>query len=137
MEDLYKKYYFGLKKFISQKIDDEGVVEEMVNDVMLAVMNSEKNYQHKCCQFSWICSIAKHKVIDYYRKKKIKTILWFCIAAVMRWPLVRYYLTNLNPKNIKECSFLGISNCVLAWCSFVNLLGIMFIIYVLLKAAFA
>ena len=76
MEDCYKKYYFGLKKFISQKIDDEGVVEEMINDVMLAVINSEKNYQQKCSQFSWICSIAKHKIIDYYRKKKIKTILF-------------------------------------------------------------
>lgn len=76
MEDCYKKYYFGLRKFISQKINDEGVVEELINDVMLAVMNSEKNYQHRCCQFSWICSIAKHKIIDYYRKKKIKTILF-------------------------------------------------------------
>ena len=76
MEDCYKKYYFGLKKFISQKIEDEGVVEEITNDVMLAVINSEKNYQQKCSQFSWICSIAKHKIIDYYRKKKIKTILF-------------------------------------------------------------
>ena len=76
MEDCYKKYYFGLKKFISQKIDDEGVVEEITNDVMLAVINSEKNYLQKCSQFSWICSIAKHKIIDYYRKKKIKQVLF-------------------------------------------------------------
>ena len=76
MEDCYKKYYFGLKKFISQKIDDEGVVEEITNDVMLAVINSEKRYEKRCSQFSWICSIAKHKIIDYYRKKKIKTILF-------------------------------------------------------------
>jgi RNA polymerase sigma-70 factor (ECF subfamily) len=76
MEDCYKKYYFGLKKFISQKIDDEGVVEEIINDVMLAVMNSEKNYRQKCSEFSWVCSIAKHKIVDYYRKKKIKTILF-------------------------------------------------------------
>lgn len=76
MEDCHKKYYFGLKKFISQKIDDEGVVEEITNDVMLAVMNSEKNYLKKCSEFSWVCSIAKHKIIDYYRKKKIKTILF-------------------------------------------------------------
>lgn len=81
MEDLYKKYYFGLKKFISQKIEDEGVVEELVNDVMLAAMNSEKNYQKRCSEFSWLCSIAKHKVIDYYRKKKIKTIL-FSVSPV-------------------------------------------------------
>lgn len=76
MEDCYKKYYFGLRKFISQKINDEGVVEELINDVMLAVMNSEKKYEKRCSQFSWICSIAKHKIIDYYRKKKIKTILF-------------------------------------------------------------
>ena len=76
MEDCYKKYYFGLKKFIFQKVDDEGVVEELVDDVMLAVMNSEKNYLQKCSEFSWVCSIAKHKIIDYYRKKKIKTILF-------------------------------------------------------------
>lgn len=76
MEDCYKKYYFGLKKFVSQRIDDEWVVEEIVNDVMLAAMNLNSNFDGRCSEFSWICSIAKHKVIDYYRKKKIKTILF-------------------------------------------------------------
>lgn len=76
MEDCYKKYYFGLKKFISQKIDDEGVVEEIANDVMLAVMKSDSSFDGRCSEFSWVCSIAKHKIIDYYRKKKIKTILF-------------------------------------------------------------
>lgn len=76
MEEFYKKYNFGLRKFISQKIDDDGVVEEILNDVMFAAMNSENNYQQRCSEFSWLCSIAKHKIIDYYRKKKIKTILF-------------------------------------------------------------
>ena len=76
MEDCYKKYYFGLKKFISQKIADDGVVEEITNDVMLAVMKADSNFNGRCSEFSWVCSIAKHKIIDYYRKKKIKTILF-------------------------------------------------------------
>jgi len=76
MEEFYKKYYFGLRKFVSQKIDDEGVVDEVVNDVMLAGINSMSNFNRKCSEFSWLCSIAKHKIIDYYRKKKIKTILF-------------------------------------------------------------
>ena len=38
--------------------------------------NLKKNYLQKCSEFSWVCSIAKHKIIDYYRKKKIKTILF-------------------------------------------------------------
>jgi RNA polymerase sigma-70 factor (ECF subfamily) len=76
MEDCYKKYGLGLRKYISQKIDDEGVVEELVNDVMLAVMDSEGSFEGRCSEFSWLCSIANHKIIDYYRKKKIKTILF-------------------------------------------------------------
>jgi RNA polymerase sigma factor (sigma-70 family) len=76
MEDYYKKYSLGIKKFIRQKIDDDGVVEEITNDVMLAAMNSWKNFKGKCAEFSWICSIANHKIIDYYRKKKIKTVLF-------------------------------------------------------------
>ena len=71
----------GIKKFIRQKIDDEGVVEEITNDVMLAAMNSWKNFRGECAEFSWICSIANHKIIDYYRKKKIKTIL-FSVSPV-------------------------------------------------------
>lgn len=81
MEEFYKKYYFGLKKFVAQKIDDEGVVEEIVNDTMMAGMKAMPTFNKKCSEFSWLCSIAKHKVIDYYRKKKIKTVL-FSVSPV-------------------------------------------------------
>jgi len=76
MDDFYKKYYLGVKKFVSQKIDDEGIVDELTNDIMMAAMMCQSNFNGKCNEFSWICSIAKHKIIDYYRKKKIKMILF-------------------------------------------------------------
>jgi len=76
MDDFYNKYYLGVKKFVSQKIDDEGVVEELTNDIMMAAIMCRPNFDGKCNEFSWICSIAKHKIIDYYRKKKLKTILF-------------------------------------------------------------
>ncbi len=75
-KDFYNKYYLGVKGFVRQKIEDEGLVEEITNDVLLAAINSRENFNKKCNEFSWICSIAKHKIIDYYRKKKIKTILF-------------------------------------------------------------
>lgn len=75
-KEFYNKYYLGIKGFISQKIDDEGLVEEITNDVLLAAINSKENFNKKCNEFSWICGIAKHKIIDYYRKKKLKTILF-------------------------------------------------------------
>jgi len=76
MKNYYQEYQLGLKKYISQKIDDDGVVEEITNDVMLAAINSEKKFEKRCSDFSWLCSIANHKIIDFYRKKKIKTILF-------------------------------------------------------------
>ena len=69
-------YYLGIKAFIKRKIDDEGTVEELTNDVMWAAIKSRGDFANKSAEFSWICGIAKHKVIDYYRKKKLKTILF-------------------------------------------------------------
>lgn len=79
--DFYQKYYFSLKKFVSRHIDDEGLVDELVNDIFFAAFTSYSNFKHQSSEFSWLCSIAKHKIIDYYRKKKLKTIL-FSISPV-------------------------------------------------------
>ncbi len=76
MEDFYKKYYFSIHSFVRQRIDDEGVAEELTNDIMMAGITSISSFNGKSSEFSWLCSIAKHKIIDYYRKKKIKTILF-------------------------------------------------------------
>ncbi|MFA7301528.1 MAG: sigma-70 family RNA polymerase sigma factor [Candidatus Shapirobacteria bacterium] len=70
------EYYNGIKAFIGRKIDDEGTVEEITNDVMWAAIKSRDSFAKKSAEFSWICGIAKHKIIDYYRKKKLKTILF-------------------------------------------------------------
>lgn len=81
MEDFYKKYCLGVRGFVAKKIDDEGVVEEITNDVMLAAITSFGSFEGKSSEFSWICSIAKHKVVDYFRKKKLKTVL-FSVSPV-------------------------------------------------------
>ena len=81
MTDFYRRYYSSLRTFFSQKIADDGLVEELTNDVFLAAINSYPSFSHRSSEFSWICGIAKHKVIDYYRKKKIKTIL-FSVSPV-------------------------------------------------------
>jgi len=51
MKNYYQQYELGLKKYISQKIDDDGVVEEIANDVMLAAINSEKKFEGRCSDF--------------------------------------------------------------------------------------
>lgn len=76
MEEFFDRYYRGVKSFIGRKIEDEGVVEELTNDVLMAAAGARGNFRGEAAEFSWICGIAKHKIIDYFRKKKLKTILF-------------------------------------------------------------
>jgi RNA polymerase sigma-70 factor, ECF subfamily len=76
MREFYSKYYWGIKKFVSKKIDDEDVVEEITSDVIWAAWEAQENFKHESNEFSWICGIAKHKIVDYFRKKKLKTVLF-------------------------------------------------------------
>jgi len=76
VQDFYQKYYLSIRGFVRKRIDDEGTIDELVNDIILAAFNSLPNFNHQCSEFSFICSIAKHRIIDYYRKKKLKTILF-------------------------------------------------------------
>lgn len=76
MEELILKYQKSIAGFVRQKISDEGVVEELTQDILMAAYRALPNFNGKCSEFSFICSIAKNKIIDYYRKKKLKTILF-------------------------------------------------------------
>lgn len=76
MRDFYQKYYGSVRGFVGKRINDEGTVDELTDDILLAAYESLPNFNQKCSEFSFICSIAKHKIIDFYRKKKLKTILF-------------------------------------------------------------
>lgn len=76
MRMLVEKYQKSIAGFVRQKIGDEDVVEELTQDILMAAYNAMPNFNGKCSEFSFICSIAKHKITDYYRKKKLKTILF-------------------------------------------------------------
>lgn len=76
MEELVEKYQKSVAGFVRQKISDEGVVEELTQDILLAAYKAQANFSGKSNEFSFICGIAKHKIVDYYRKKKLKTVLF-------------------------------------------------------------
>jgi RNA polymerase sigma-70 factor (ECF subfamily) len=76
MEELVNKYQKSLAAFIRKKIGDEDVAEELTQDILMAAYQALPTFNGKSSEFSFICGIAKHKITDYYRKKKLKTILF-------------------------------------------------------------
>ena len=81
LEWTYDKYIPLVKSIVCKvlmKFDDNGVIEECINDVFLSVWNNCSKFQGDENNFkNWICAIAKFKSIDYYRNlvKKAEIIL--------------------------------------------------------------
>jgi RNA polymerase sigma-70 factor (ECF subfamily) len=72
----YRKFHPSLRGFLSKKVSNNQDMEEILQDVMLASIDALRNFSFKCSLFTYLCSIANHKTIDYYRKKRLKNIVF-------------------------------------------------------------
>lgn len=72
LEYTYDKYIPLVKGIVAKvlgRFQDNGAVEECINDVFLAVWNNSNKFEGDENKFkNWICAIAKFKAVDYYRK---------------------------------------------------------------------
>lgn len=72
--DKYLPLIKGVTYKILNSIKNQGIIEECINDIFLSIWNNAKKFSGKECDFKkWICTIAKFKAIDYYRKEVKKT----------------------------------------------------------------
>lgn len=71
LEWTYDNYVPLVKSVVCQvlnRFDDNGLIDECINDVFVSVWNNSKKFKGDENNFkNWICSIAKFKAIDYYR----------------------------------------------------------------------
>lgn len=72
----YRYYQPSLFTYIKRKIDNLADAEEILQDTFLATIEALRDFSFKSSLFTFICSIANHKVIDFYRRKKIKNIFF-------------------------------------------------------------
>lgn len=84
--NLHKK---TLSSFIHRQIKDAYIVEEIVQDVFLDFIERLHSFRGDSSLKTFLFSIARYKVIDHIRKKKIKKILFSAIPS--------FILDRLNP----------------------------------------
>lgn len=72
----YQKYYSRLLNFVLRKINRQEDAEEIVQDVLMDALDSMPFFKGNSSLFSWVCGIAKHNIADFYRKQKIKRIVF-------------------------------------------------------------
>lgn len=72
----YKTYQPRLLNIIKGKIANESDAEEILSDVLLASIEAMRDFSFRSSLYTFIVSIANHKVIDFYRRKKIKHVVF-------------------------------------------------------------
>jgi RNA polymerase sigma-70 factor, ECF subfamily len=67
--DKYLPLIKGVTYKVLHPLNNNGIVEECINDIFLSIWNNSKKFKGDPNDFKkWICAIAKFKAIDYYRK---------------------------------------------------------------------
>lgn len=72
---LYYEYSPRILRYLIRKLPKD-VAQEILNDVFLEAVDSLPTLRNHNNIQSWLYKIALNKTIDYYRKKKIKSLLF-------------------------------------------------------------
>ncbi|MFD2823066.1 sigma-70 family RNA polymerase sigma factor [Lacinutrix iliipiscaria] len=63
--DLYSDYLFN---YTISRVNDRDLAKDLVQDTFFAGLKSMKNFKGEASERTWLVSILKRKIIDYYRK---------------------------------------------------------------------
>lgn len=68
----YRRFAPKLTRFIAGKVGNPADAEEVLQDTLYAFLEAIRDFQGKSNIQTFLFSICQHKVIDYYRRKKLK-----------------------------------------------------------------
>jgi RNA polymerase sigma-70 factor (ECF subfamily) len=71
----YKTYSPELYRYLQKKLPNKEDAEEVLNDIFLAAIDELAFFKKESSIKTWLFKIARNKVVDFYRKRKIKSIL--------------------------------------------------------------
>lgn len=67
--DKYSDYLFN---FTIVRVNDRELAQDLISETFLAGLKSMKNFKGEATERTWLISILKRKIIDYYRKSNSK-----------------------------------------------------------------
>jgi RNA polymerase sigma-70 factor (ECF subfamily) len=66
-------YGDALFRFAIQRVKQVEAAEDLVQETFLAAVQSRDRFKGQSTEKTWLFSILKHKLIDYYRKQKTRS----------------------------------------------------------------
>lgn len=71
----YKEYSPSLMNYLSKKLPRQEDAEEILNDIFFEALDTLSFFQNKSTVKTWLFRIAHNKIADFYRKRKLRSIL--------------------------------------------------------------
>lgn len=63
--ELYSDYLFN---YTISRVNDREIAKDIIQDTFFAALKSKKNFKGEASERTWLISILKRKIIDYYRR---------------------------------------------------------------------
>jgi RNA polymerase sigma-70 factor (ECF subfamily) len=100
-QQIYEHHSRSLFAYIAKSLEGSlEEVEDIWQETWIAAVDSLQGYRGESRLFTWLCSIARHKIADHFRKKgrKEKLISQDCLEIISRRldaePLPEEFLTE-------------------------------------------
>jgi RNA polymerase sigma-70 factor, ECF subfamily len=96
-------YFPKMLDFVALKVGDSRDIEEIAQSVITDAIYSLPSYSGQSSLLTWLKAIASHEIADFYRKKKLKEILFSFVPGLES--IVNRALsaeTALEEKELKE-----------------------------------
>ena len=58
-----------LYRFVSSRVKDPSVAEDLVQETFLAALKARENFKGRSTARTWLTAILKHKIVDHIRKR--------------------------------------------------------------------
>lgn len=74
-KEWFGKYHFQMLKFVLYKVSNLEDAEEIVQETFINCLKHLPVFNEKSSVLTWMQSIARHEIADYYRKKYAKKVI--------------------------------------------------------------
>ena len=70
LDHLYSDYRDRLLRFVLARVgEDQHAAEDIVQESFTAALVSLTGFRSQSSHYTWLCSIAQHKIADHYRRR--------------------------------------------------------------------
>ena len=100
---VYKKFQPSIFNYVKSQINNYQTAEELTQDIFIDFIEALRDFRFQSSLKTFLFSIARHKIVDQIRKKKIKNILFSRLPSYIVESLKVVFIDEeIDKKELKE-----------------------------------